>query len=284
MFYTNDIDQVKKSKNMFNTIWKTALIPSKITFNSIENIVINTFKPSANDFTSRFLSSIKGVKYFKDGSKFRELSEKDVLQIIIQAKKSPIKKFSKEVVRQYGAYGRAIIHPPKHLKLPELSFNILHFDKHSTLGAEDSIFVNILRKTPNGPVYVPVAFVGDNPKALDFCKIMFKNTVPDDNFNLVEKDQLQIATHGRNLFCGWTKPINLGDNLSLPPASILLEGYGEIKTRSFSLVYPAGFTLDQIRNYYESFVTFFHPASKYSGPGTDSIFARDIIMDLYKQK
>ena len=29
---------------------------------------------------------------------------------------------------------------------------------------------------------------------------------------------------------------------------------------------------------YEAFVTFFHPSSKYSGPGTDAVIFRDIIV------
>jgi hypothetical protein len=34
-------------------------------------------------------------------------------------------------------------------------------------------------------------------------------------------------------------------------------------------------------NFFDAFVTFIHPASKYSGPGTDGIFTRDLIMTKY---
>ena len=281
--YTNDLNQVTQSRNMYTIIWKNALIPSAITLNSIETLIINTLKPSPEDSTSRYLSKMYGIKYLKDEKPFEELAEKDVLEILLNARKMSSTKLSTNVVRQTGSYGRAIIHPPKQLGLPEIAFNIQHYGKYSTLGAEDSIIVSILQDTPFGKAYVPAAFVGDNPKALDFVKVLFKDNVPKDNFYLVKKEELQIRVHGKNLFCGWTMPITLFNNLILPPASILLEGYGNIKTRSFSLVYPSGYRLDHVRNYYETFVTFFHPASKYSGPGTDGIFARDAIMDMYKQ-
>jgi len=63
----------------------------------------------------------------------------------------------------------------------------------------------------------------------------------------------------------------------LPPACILIEGYGEVKPTTVSLQYISGYRTQIEENYFDAFVTFFHPTSKYSGPGTDGRFVRDFI-------
>jgi len=37
-------------------------------------------------------------------------------------------------------------------------------------------------------------------------------------------------------------------------------------------------------NYLNAFVTFMHPKSKYSGPGTDGLFFRDVVATTYSPK
>jgi hypothetical protein len=61
---------------------------------------------------------------------------------------------------------------------------------------------------------------------------------------------------------------------------MLIEGYGDVKTATYTITGPldAGFTAKQ--NGFDAFVTFMHPSSKYSGPGTDGFFVRDFVADI----
>jgi hypothetical protein len=69
----------------------------------------------------------------------------------------------------------------------------------------------------------------------------------------------------------------------LPPACILIEGYGNVKTAAYTTAMPLGYKYME-QNYFDAFVTFMHPTSKYSGPGTDGYFIRDSISTLYSEK
>jgi hypothetical protein len=68
---------------------------------------------------------------------------------------------------------------------------------------------------------------------------------------------------------------------TLPPACLLIEGYGNVKTLAVTLLHSSGFKSEIEENYFDAFVTFMHPSSKYSGPGTDGCFIRDLIMTKY---
>jgi hypothetical protein len=137
-------------------------------------------------------------------------------------------------------------------------------------------------ETPKGPAYVPVAYAGDNAKAQLFWKTLMKNTPAAQNIHLLKKDELQVRVHGNTLFAGWARAIPLlPTKYILPPACILIEGYGDLKTDTFTLTFPSGYKSEIERNGFEAFVTFFHPSSKYSGPGTDGFFARDYVANTY---
>jgi hypothetical protein len=108
---------------------------------------------------------------------------------------------------------------------------------------------------------------------------------------LARKEDLQIRIHGNNFFVGWTVPIPLYPPLRiLPPACILIEAYGDVKTAAYTVNVPfgawgiksklGGSQLKFEENYFNAFVTFMHPSSKYSGPGTDGFFVRDGIFTL----
>lgn len=201
---------------------------------------------------------------------------------ILTAKRIPAKDPSKEITRHYGTNAQAIIHPPAHFNLPDILFYIFHNHKNSSFGAEDAIFVNLWLETPNGHAYVAVTYVGDNPEAAEFWRnYTFPGSPAAQNVQLVKKDELQIMVHGNTLFAGWTTPIQLLPSLSLPPSCILLEGYGEVKTYTYTLLYPKGHRMRVEANGLEAFVTFLHPLSKYSGPGTDGFLSRESIVEYY---
>ena len=82
---------------------------------------------------------------------------------------------------------------------------------------------------------------------------------------------------GNTLFAGWTIPIPLLPKYTLPPSCILFEGYGKLVSGISETTIPSGRKVTTEYNGLESFVTFFHPSSKYSGPGTDGLLARDAI-------
>ena len=62
----------------------------------------------------------------------------------------------------------------------------------------------------------------------------------------------------------------------------MVEGYGETKTIRWTVRIPSGYILKTEGIGGEAFVTFLHPSSKYSGPGTDGVLGRDVTMEFFK--
>jgi len=202
--------------------------------------------------------------------------------MILNAKRIIAKDPLKDITSMCGSSASAVIHPPEHFHLPDMIIWVWHCDKQSSWGAEDWLTVSLWLNTPMGFRYVPVAFVTDNPDALEFRKGVYAGTPAGQNCQLVNKDQFQVQVHGNTLFAGWTVPIPLFPQPHvLPPSCILFEGYGELKTNVTRTRIPSGRTQVTEANCFDAFVTFFHPASKYSGPGTDGIFNRDVVMTAY---
>jgi sugar-specific transcriptional regulator TrmB len=281
VFYTNDQENVKKTKTMLNNIWKTARPPSAVTLAAIANSTAPPVDQSSNRTFHGTIKKIEGAILVDEEKPAKALTEKDVLNMIINAQEHPRKDPSREITRYYGTNGQAIIHPPKQFKLPDILIYVFHFEKNSMFGAEDCMMIDPWFETPKGYAYVPAAFVADNPDTLRFQKEIFKGLIPQENMILVKKDELRIRISGNTLFCGWTMEIPLIQKYCLPPSAILLEGYGKLKTRTFEIHYPSGYKLWEAYSGMEAFVTFFHPSSKYSGPGTDGFILRDSVMEIH---
>jgi hypothetical protein len=99
---------------------------------------------------------------------------------------------------------------------------------------------------------------------------------------LLKKDELKVQAHGDRLFAGWTVPIPLlPPKYILPPACIIFEGYGKIKSYSSEIKGPLGRRVTYEYNSIDAFVTFMHQSSKYHGPGSDALLHREIIMTSY---
>ena len=93
------------------------------------------------------------------------------------------------------------------------------------------------------------------------------------------EDELQVRKQGNILFAGWTVPIQLQPSSnSLPPACLFFEGYKELGTGVVKNRVSLTRTWKNEFFAFEAFVTFFHPSSRYSGPGTDGILFRDMIV------
>ncbi len=281
-FYTNDSEYVTRTKNMLNDIWKNARAPSTITLGS----TIPSPQPVAplpDDVDPLVRPDSPYQKMVvKVAEKTGLVTEKDVLNKIITAKKIPGKNWPKQALRFYGNAGHAVIHPPESFNLPDFLVRAVHENKQSSFGTTDRLYVYLWLKTQKGYSYVPVASVSDNPEDAKFQKTLLARTPAEQNIQVFQKDALQLRFQGNTFFAGWTKPIPLmPSKYTLPPACILLESYNELRTRATEFTYPSGVKANVEVNGYDAFVTFFHPASKYSGPGTDGVIGRDVVATMH---
>ena len=102
-------------------------------------------------------------------------------------------------------------------------------------------------------------------------------------FGFIKTGLLQ-QVEARALFAGWTGAIQLaGIDKVLPPSFLLIESYGSPKTLVSDIQIPSGYTLKTTGDFLEAFVTFLHPTSKYSGPGTDGVISRDTVIEWHPQ-
>jgi sugar-specific transcriptional regulator TrmB len=274
-FYTNDHEYVEKTKSTLNNVWKDALKLSSVTLESTPGPLGHLLGAPNNSPTT---ARVDGASII-DVKPLGAITEKDILNKIMNAQKFRVRNPAKDISRLYGTLATAVIHPPDYFNLPGMMIHVQKVDKQSSHGAEDALVIFLWLETPTGYAYVPVAQVEDSPRAQVIRRMMFAGTPAGENVQLVKKDELQIRVHGNTLFAGWTFPIPLyPPPYTLPPAALLVEGYGEVKTETITLLHASGFKSEIEQNYFNAFVTFFHPSSKYSGPGTDGFFVRDLIM------
>jgi sugar-specific transcriptional regulator TrmB len=276
VFYTNDFEYVDKTKNMLNAVWKTARPPSSITLESI----IGPHGYTACSLPKNPWKKVREVTVTEE--KQGVITEKDVLNKIINAKKIPAKDPFRDTIKVYGSLATAVIHPPEYFNLPDMIIIAWHIDKQSSLGAEDMLNIYLWLETPTDHACVPAAIIGDNPQAVEFRKALSARTPAGQNNQLVKKEELQVRVHGSTLFAGWTVPITLFPQpYTLPPACILFEGYGELKTGVFKVKTPWAPRPQAYEfNGFDAFVTLFHPSSKYAGPGTDGLLCRDVVVSV----
>jgi sugar-specific transcriptional regulator TrmB len=281
-FYTNDSDYLKKTKNMVDDIWKNANRPSTIPLKSIIDEAKSEFIPFPG-VPVTYMRKL-GATNIIDEKPPGTITEKDVVNKIMNPQKYSAEYYEPKVIdRMYSSVGLAAIHPPNCFNLPDTMLVIHKIEKQSRLGEEDAVMIFLWLETPKGYTYLPVALVGDNPKAHDFWKTCLAGTIAGKNAQLVKKDEIEVRVHGNTLFAGWTVPIPLLlPKYVLPPACILIEGYGNIKTAAYTIAMPLGNKYME-QNYFDAFVTFMHPSSKYSGPGTDGYFIRDSVSTLYSK-
>jgi sugar-specific transcriptional regulator TrmB len=284
-FYTNDLEYIEKTKTVLNDVWKNARAPSTDTLETIlgpGKLLLLSFPDTPTE---------KGDFTIINDDPLGKLTEKDVLDKIISAQKIPHNLEGNIISRAYYCEAIAVIHPPKNFDLPDLLIHARHYEEPSTFGGGDVLIIHMLLETPKGHKYVPVAVMGDNPGTQWLWKKRYEASPAGQNVRLVRKEDLQIRIHGNNFFVGWTVPIPLYPPQGiLPPACTLIEAYGNVKTTAYTVCIPfavwgiqpefGGSQLKFEENYFNAFVTFMHPSSKYSGPGTDGFFVRDVIFTL----
>lgn len=276
-FYTSDLDYVEKTKAMLDSMWKNSQVPSSV---SVESVL------HPPDQAIDFPVDEPRCEYRKDWNvsslKCGQLTEKDVINKIMHAdEKPPRHSYSKHVDVFYGSSAIAVIRPPDCFKLPQMVIQVGRFDKSSSFGGHDEITISSWLDTGKGFGYVPVAQICDNSKVLAHRKRIFAGLPIAQNLQFVKKQELQVQVHGNTLFAGWTVPIRLFPPPSiLPPCCMLFEGFGELRTK---VMETKQFGRRQVfeSNTYDAFVTFDQPQSKYSAPGTDGMFSRDIVVTTY---
>jgi sugar-specific transcriptional regulator TrmB len=278
-FYTNDLEYVEKTKKMLSVFWQNARAPPTVTLESVLRPSPLEVAPISD--TERPHNSYKKLTGFR-----KEISEmltaENILKKIIDAKKFPARNWPKDMLRYYGSSIMAIIHPVKELNIPNTMIAAWHFDKQSSFGAEDTIRFFLWLETEKGHAYVPVALITDNPKSAEFQKEITTGLPLARNVQVANKDGVQVRVHGNSGIAAWTAPVPLPPSrYVLPPACLLVEGYSTIKTIGTKHVTPCGVNIVIEMNRYDGFVTFFHPSSKYTGPGTDGAVGRDVVLTEY---
>jgi sugar-specific transcriptional regulator TrmB len=275
VFYTEDQEYLRNVKNAFAEIWETSQLPSAVTLESI----IGDFAPTIFPLPTsdiRFGSKIIDVE--PPGS----VTEKDILGKLMNPERIVCADPAKNISRMYASMAKALVHPPESFNLPSLMIQPFHVDKQSSFGAEDYIVILLKLEKSQTSSYIPVAFIGDNPNAQEVIKQVYGGSPAGKNVMLANHDEIQIRVHGNTMFAGWTAPIPLHPtSYVLPPACLLVEAYGNVKTAVWTVLMSSGFKVKVETNYLNAYVTFIHPSSRYSGPGTDAILCRDYISTNY---
>jgi hypothetical protein len=281
-FYTNDNEYVEKTEKMLDEIWQNARSPSAMTLDLITKA---SEAPNENEeYVEPWLKPPHEIGVFtiiKNEDYAKKLTEKDVLNKVVSGPKHHATLDTITGDRAYLSMGEAIIRQHSQYNLPDTMILIEHFEKQSSFGEEDAIAVYLWLETPKGQTFVPVAVIQDHSGTTDLWKRTLAGTPAAQNIHLVKKEEINVRIRGNTLFAGWTTPIPLfPPQYVLPPGSLLLEGYGKLKTGAHAVVLPSGFKLKFEYNGFEAFITFVQPSSKYSGPATDGFLARDAVMDV----
>ncbi len=277
-FYTQDPEQTGKIKNILEDFWRRGSSPSPVPLKSLIG-----FSGSPPPLVAGTLwKNLKIGPIIEE--KVGEITEQSILEKINNPKKLVVKDPSKDINRMYTSTGWAVVHPPAYFNLPDIMFHIDHIEKHSSLGAGDALTIYMRSEAADGN-FVCMGGIGDNPRGVEFRKISMGKFPATKYYKLVKKTELQLRVYGNTLFVAWTKPIHLLDpRYVLPPGCLMIEGHGSVKTTAYSAIFPSGLKYDAEQNWFDAFVTFIHPDSKYSGPGTDGLFVRDFVATMTPPK
>ena len=273
LFYSEDEQDVKKIRKQLENIWTHTCTPSASTLEAL--MEKNGYTPGSSFPPMR---KIRGYTVFTEEL---DASTKENFPRKTVDVNQPSSSALGEKGNVYSISGSAIIRAPKYLNLPDMMILIDHIQKGSCFGQGDAILVYLLLESDNGLSFFPAGGIGDNQQGVAFRrKTHFSERGASKYYQLVATDEIQVRVHENKLFGGWTVPIPLFPNYNLPPACILIEGYGDVKSRASTIISPSGLRTETKSKYMDAFITFMHPASKYSGPGTDGIFFKDVVSHI----
>lgn len=283
-FYTDDAHFIKKTKNMLFDIWKKTRTPSSENVRMLAgSIGLQNESSEEHHRVLKKRAFHQNLKHSKSG----KISEQDVLDKIDEEKKLAQKDGNNpdNLVRFFGTRAFALIQPPESFHIPKMIIGVFQDDKESCTEGQNYMVIDLYLKMKNEWGFVPVAFIQDTPKQLNVRKKRMEAFPVAKNMRVVEKDHFQVHYNGNTLFVGWTVPITLIESkYVLPPACLLFEGYGKVKSGMFTNRTTFGHTFEIWYNSVDAFVTFFHPQSKYVGSGTEGYIDRESVWISYLPK
>jgi sugar-specific transcriptional regulator TrmB len=252
-FYADNIEIVKRTQKMLSNIWELASPPTLAT-----------------------------VKSFESSSPAPMITPDAVSKFLKKMKSSP----PEDLPRGFFDSGVAFIHPPAHLNIPTIAIRIFSYNKGSTFGEGNNIDVRLLLQGASEAYsFVQVAAANTNSKAAIPEKAIFAGCPASENYQIVKQEQLQVRRKGNTLFCGWTFPIPLPPTQHiLPPAALLIEGYGEPRHSRTVGRTPSGYRLVSESDTLDAFVTFIDPLWKYNGPGSQGQVCLNSTMTVIPPK
>jgi len=269
-FYSNDVEYVDKTRKLLESLWQSAQSP-------LEN-----FSNVSHDFP------LNCKKIGQRVIDVKCITEKEILNRVIHEKKVPVKGYPEDVDTVYATAGSAVIKLPSEFKLPHFMIETLHIEDISSHGIGEVLTVYQWLNLEKASGYAPVAVLMTNSEAYVPMKCFHSNDLAAGNVHLVRSDELQTRTHGNTIFTGWTVPIPLYPReYVLPAACLTIEGYGQVNSMGIASISESGpmsIKSEIETNYFNAFVTFNHPNSKYSGPGTDGFFCREYILKIHPPK
>jgi sugar-specific transcriptional regulator TrmB len=246
IFYTSDLEYVERMRDMLNDMWANASAPSAATLETILRSV---------PFTGGYPES--------DSAAAERIRKEDEAKL-----------YSKSGWYGHGIIGKAVIHPPGRLNLPDMMIHVKKIAEDAAFGGHDVVVFFLRLPTPTGQRFVPVGIINNGERSMVMEKAAYADTPAAQNLLLVKREELEIWKQGNTLFAGWTVPISLPPTKhTLPPSCILFEGVGEIRHHEGNSQAPTGQKTKFSGDAQEAFVTFVNPSLNYVGPGTDGCLA-----------
>ena len=283
-YYTNDLEYIEQTKDMVQNIWEKTRTPSATTLKSILRPMIINSDLKSNKSIQEVLKKISLYKY----AQHLQIDKKIVLKKYNNGKSHYVFDSSYDmpnITRYFGTVAFGAIHPPDHINLPDFIICVCNFNKRSTFGEENHLLVFLKNVIEGNSLYDPVAIIQNNPLSMTYRKELYGNTSAGKNVLLFNKDEIQIQVQNNTLFAGWTKPIPLiPGKYFLPPSCILFEGFGDEKAGVFNNKITNNRNHEVMYNTIQAFVTYFHPSSKYSGPGTEGFIDKQMILTSTSSK
>jgi sugar-specific transcriptional regulator TrmB len=274
--YVNDPKYVEKTAAMIQDIWQKAYAPLFVQPEKPRTSVKSTAAPILEEKRSKTYAKV--FNFLERPSIPSNTSEKEILSKILNARRRSARNCQEEGITLYGSLAQAFIHPPSDSILPDMMIQVFNNRPQSSFGAAVLLCIYLKTETNQGFSYVPAVMVQTDQGLAKFNGVVNSGTMIEKYNYLFKKSEMEVREQSNSLFVGWVKPIPLPGKDAIPPAGILFEGYGEVRTNVAKLAIANGWQILSEGNSLEAFTTICHPSFGYSGPGTDGLFFRDSIV------
>jgi sugar-specific transcriptional regulator TrmB len=275
MVYLDDGKYLEKNSTMISDIWKKAYAPLFFKAENSSNFKQKN-EPKMEDKRDKAYSRV--FNFLQKPNMPGDISEKEILNKILNAKRQSIRNFKTKGITLYGSIAQTFIHHSNQNGLLDMMIQVFNNKDQSSFGASIMLIIYLKTITSQGFSYVSTAAVLSNERLAEFIRTVNKGAIIEKNIHVFAKGEVEVREQSNTLFVGWTKPITISADMVLPPSGLLFEGYGEIRTNVAKIALSNGWQGLTEGNSLEAFTTFYYSSSKYSGPGTDGLFFRDHIL------